>query len=277
MRVNLCVPTRGKPDHLVDFVGETIANTVLPDTRVVVGSDDDDCSFTPKSLADTDRIIWSVAPREDALGAKYNRCAKAYPADVYVMGVDDVAIATPGWDSILAEIAAEATDGIAFIYFGSEPHGEDLPSMIAVTKRVVEIAGFCPPFFPFWWNNTWVDEIAQMCARVVRAPIETRYPTEFPEPARRDVAYWARFFEATRVLRIEAAHRLMKATDDSPLRRRQIAGMQPLLLELLQIRGRRLCDEAFAALVERVQAPLDDRHRRLRAKAEDLMQTLNAA
>jgi hypothetical protein len=279
VRVNLCVPTRGKPTHLAEFVGETAGNAMLPDTRIVIGCDDDDAPlFAPPGLVDnTDQIIWSVAPREDALGAKYNRCAAAYDADLYVMGVDDVAIATPGWDRILAEIAGEAPDGIAFIYFGREPHGEDLPSMIAVTKRAIEIVGFCPPFFPFWWNNTWVDEIAQMCGRVVRAPIETRYPTEFPEPARRDVAYWARFFEATRVLREQAADRLIAASDDSNLRRRQLAELRAPLLEQLAARGACLRDEAFAAAMVRVQAPLDDRHRRLRDRADGLLHILNAA
>jgi hypothetical protein len=274
MRINLCVPTRGKPGHLADFVGETAGRAVLPDTRIVVGWDnDDDAAQVPPALPPN--VQHSFADREDALGAKYNRIAAAYDADLYVMGVDDVAIATPGWDRILAEIAGEARDGIAFIYFGREPHGEDLPSMIAVTKRAVEIAGFCPPYFPFWWNNTWVDEIAQMCGRVVRAPIETRYPTVFPEPARRDVAYWARFFEATRPFREQAAGRLIAASDDTPLRKRQLAELRAPLIAHLKARGACLLNEAFAAAMEHVHAPLDDRHRRLRARADDLLRDMS--
>lgn len=278
MRINLCTPTRGKRDSVLNFVGESISHSVLDSTRVVLGFDDD---IPEACLVISDKIAISMAKREDSLGAKYNRCADYYPADLYIMGVDDVAIATPGWDRILAETAEVFTDGIGFIYFGKEPHGEDFPSMIVVTERAVDLIGFfCPPYFPFWWNNTWIDEIAQLCGRIVDLRLTdgiiTRYPKdgEWHEPARRDIIFWAEFFDVTRPLRIETAQRIIAASDTPDWRKRQMRDWQPQLLAWLLKRNSSLRDPVYAEWVAKVKAPLDARHLRLRVNALRLLESL---
>jgi hypothetical protein len=264
MRINVCTPTRGKPDRLAEFVSESIRNSVLDTTRFVIGIDDDDTDSLSLA-ADHDKIIISVAPREDALGAKYNRCAKAYDADIYVMGLDDVAISTPGWDEKLAEAASVFPDGIGCVYFGKEPHGESLPSMQAATKRLVDLMGFfVVPHFPFWWGNTSLDEIAHMIGRVVEVDIETRYPTTFDKPQRRDILFWAKFFDDTRPWREKIAERVLRE-------------IRKPLMQAFEQRNSRLRDPRFAQAVERdlsADVPLDSRHARLRQQAEAIVSSL---
>ena len=76
MKINFCCPTRSKPDILEDFLLETVRNCRLPDTQVVVGIDADEEPLYERFFPHP-RLIKSVAPREDSLGAKFNRCAAA--------------------------------------------------------------------------------------------------------------------------------------------------------------------------------------------------------
>lgn len=235
MKINLCTPTRGKPSYLSEWVGKTLANAVLPGTRIVIGSDDDDPLLDDirAAFAGDPRVIHSTAPREDSLGAKYNRIAAACPADIYVMGIDDVAIITPGWDRELTRVASLFTDGIGFVYFGREKSGESLPSMIATTARTIEVMGFfCPPYFQFWWNNTWLDQLARLTGRLLYAPIETEYPESYP-PSRTDptIAWWSNVFDQTQSLRLRQAEKLLDACFyDAPWRKEQMRQALPGLL-----------------------------------------------
>jgi len=276
MRINVCVPTRGKPEYIQDFVWETARNATLTETRVILGMDADDHWDSKRNPNRTPtNVTLSIEPREDSLGAKYNRCARAYDADLYVMSMDDVAISTKGWDEILVRHAALFKDGIGYLYFGKEMHGERLPSMIAVTRKIVDLIGFCPEFFPFWWNNTWVDEVATLIGgygrRALGVPIETRYPQgELPEPPRRDVTFWAQFFDLTRPLRIAQAGTLIEAMDDGPTAKAILqATMRPKLRELA-VWNSNLRDPDWGDAMTKVTEPRDARHQRLmdRARAE---------
>lgn len=281
MKINVCVPTRSKNVYLGEFPVETASRAVLPGTRVVLGFDHDD-PLRPQASApifDHPRILGSVAPREDSLGEKYNRCARAYEADLYIMSMDDASISTPGWDEILAKHLGLFKDGIGYLYIGREPNGEYLPSMIAVTRRVVELVGFCPEFFPFWWNNMWVNEVATLIGgvghRIVGVPLETRYPSgPLPEPARRDVSFWAAFFDHTRAMRVDQANKLISEMDDGPTAKAVLkAIMRPRLQELALLNSR-LRDPDFAKSMVRVTEDLDPRHARLRAQATAIMDQL---
>lgn len=263
MRINLCTPTRGKPDQLREFVSETLANAVLDQTRIVIGFDGDDDTSTEAYWIGLDKVIVSVAPREDALGAKYNRCAAAYDADLYVMGLDDVAISTKGWDAKLIAASNVFHDGIGLVYFGKEPHGESLPSMMAATKRLVDLMGyFVVPYFPFWWGNTWLDEIGHMIGRIVQADdIETRYPTEFDKPQRRDILFWAEFFDRTRHMREGIADRIIKE-------------IRKPMLAAFEHRNACLRNPDFAGRIEAnlsSETPSDPRHERLKRQALELL------
>lgn len=276
MRINVCVPTRSKNAYLAEYPVETARNAVLPTTRIVLGFDQDDPMLPPptSSYASTNpRIMTSIEPREDSLGAKYNRCARAYPADLYVLSMDDVAIATKGWDEVLAKHAGIFKDGIGYLYFGKEPGGEPWPAMIAVTKGVVERIGFCPEHYPFWFNNICIHEVATMVGRIIAPPIDVRYPERLPESPRRDVAFWAEFHALTRPLRIEQAAKLMEAMDDGPTTRAMLrATLRGRLREFATMDALR--DRKFAAQMVKIADPMDARHARLKTNARALIETL---
>lgn len=275
-RIAVCIPTRGKPAYLERFLEMSASNCVLKNTQFVIAMDHDDTDAVLYRIDKTyGRTRISVADREDSLGAKYNRCTHLVPdVDLYVMGLDDVGIATKGWDAMLASAAAKAPHGVGAFHFGAEPHGEYLPSFIAWTKKVCELAdGFCPEIFPFWWNNTWNYEIAELAGIITELPlIKSAYPETFPAPARTDILYWARVFDELRPVRVGIAKRVYAAVhpDWSSRADGEPEGWVDILVEQ-EHRNSKLRDPAFCKRLERdMSLPETDlaRHVRLKARAE---------
>ena len=275
--VCLCIPTRGKPDSLGRFTARSLDQSSEPTTRFVIAIDEDD-EYKDEAIASlpkSEKIIISVRPREDSVGGKYNRCVRECGASIYLMGTDDIAIGTPGWDRILLETATLFTDGIGAIHFGVEPHGEYQPSIIAWTKGLIDVVGqFCPELFPFWWHNSWDYEIAEMAGRIVPVDIVTEYPEVFDKSQRRDIQHWAEVFDRTRPEREAAADRVLAAIDNAPWHTWLLRQARQQILDVQLQRNAPLRDPAFVAAIEQYAsspAPLDERHQRLRAKAGELV------
>lgn len=286
MSITVALATRGRPWLASVTARQIAANAVLPDTRVVIGMDDDDFGcpeFQPP------RVELSLAPREDSLGAKYNRCAAAAPADIYVIATDDCMITTSGWDAMIASVFARVLpDRMGAVYFGSMAAAgleSPLPAMQAVSREFVDRMGHLAcPHFPFWFHDTWIDEIAHMIGRVVAiADIAVAYPDQ-AEANRtrgaRDIAFWARLFDELRPQRIAVAEAIITdprfAADAS--QRAALLARLPSTATALGDRNALIRDAAYAAQLEAnvgFDAPDDPRYRRLKTKAEALLASLH--
>src|SRR5712675_1972931 len=109
MKLTCVLATRNRPQMLIDTLKETLRNTVLEDTRILVAADADDHGTLAAlhAFANEPRIVASVRDREDDLGSKFNRALEEAPADVYSHMVDYAPFTTPGFDRNLIEIAAK--------------------------------------------------------------------------------------------------------------------------------------------------------------------------
>lgn len=280
--VSLCVATRGRPDLLRASVAETCRGIEQPDTRIVLGVDMDDAPSI--AAADDirerhgDRIVVSVAAREDSLGAKYNRCHMAQEADLYVVGCDDTSIVTKGWDWHLSAAANLFEDGIGTVYFGNNLPGV-FQAGIAITSRQIAMQGyFMQPYTPFWWHDTWADEIGRMLDRVIGANVHMSALGPIGETrGAREIAFWAAFFDHMRADRIKTVNAIIDADDfrEQAYRKHHLRSQIPAYAEAFLARNRNLRDPAEAAGWERrigIDAPADERYLRLKAQAEAVMQ-----
>jgi len=269
-QIILTVPTRGRPDLVVQTVWSLLENAALATTRIVVGLDSDEpVIHLPEEFPATGRLTFITALREDSLGAKYNRCAAVFPkGDVFVLGCDDAAF-DEGWDEKILAAAQSFSDGIGTVFFGADP--QVLQPGIAITRGQVERQGyFMTDLFPFWWHDTWADEIARMTGRF--KDIGTSIKCEFTGPLKasrgcRDVEFWARLFDETRHLRWETAAKIGGIT----------AAEARELFAMFERRNSKLRDPLEAKRIEKLysfDAPDDERYRRIKAKAEKMMMEL---
>ena len=239
MTVCVCIASRGRPDELGRTIDKTLDLATAPDTHVVVALDTDDtASFFPSNCHD---IITVFGPREISLGAKYNRAAAhAYPdASMFVMGVDDAYMDVKGWDKRLLDAAALFPDGIGVVNYSPRGSMFDLPMGYALTQRWIDQVGFfCPPYFPFWWHDTWVDELAKMTGRYVWADVPWKLhgasETDGHKTQRiREVSWWAKFFDETRPMRVRKAREIIANLDNPPWLNNQLLAEIPGWCDLL--------------------------------------------
>src|SRR5579859_251294 len=219
MKIVCLIPTRGRK-VVWKTAREMMEHATLADTRIVVGLDADDrvdpVFDSTKGMRQT---ISSISEREDTLGAKLNRMWLDAPgADLYVYGHDSMPYLDHGWDEKLAAIASlfEQTPG----YIGIGPNRGTLNNFgaYAMTASFINAVGyFAPSGFPFWWVDTWVNEIAILAGvRVLVCPLQIG--DYRPQPPKtnglREVMFWATAFDRLRPERIAAARDVIFKADD---------------------------------------------------------------
>lgn len=275
MTVSLCIASRGRPELLVQAVWDALDKTERSDTKIVVALDSDDPKGSPHGMPEDPRIIISIGEREDSLGAKYNRCASIAPADLYVLWSDDIKFKEHGWDEQLFKAEQSFQDNIGVVYFGSLPNVFQ-PGM-AVTHKFMEAVGFfCPPYFPYWWHDTWIDEVGSLSGRIIHAYINVAVLQDLKGKSRgvREIEFWAKFFDETRQMRVDAALKIISQSTDHDWRKQQLKDQMSNVIKALEYRNSALRDPLHAKRLESYysfDAPADERYLRIKAQAKMIL------
>lgn len=193
----IALATRGRPDVLVDTIRATLKNVANPSTRFYVAVDDDDQETIDvlSAAEDIGDVTISVAPREDSLGAKYNRIYRLNPhADAYLAMVDYAPHITPGFDQKLLDAVQLFPDGIGVVY--GPLVCTSLPAINCISRRMCELMdGMYPEWFPYSLVDLWLDDIAQGIGRVAYAPVEIDRSRRRPTSGWRDPAFWTTYYD----------------------------------------------------------------------------------
>ena len=217
-------------------------------------------------------IAVSRKAREDTLGEKYNRALGIAPADIYVTMVDYAPILTKGFDHRIAEAAAIYPDRLVMVH----GHWANLsfPSMQAVTRQLVEAMGYIyPPYFPYWFVDHWLQDIASMIERKSFADVWVDHVTRRPQKTleMRDCAFWATFYDAAYPLRRQIAINIIDAMDDDPARKKALIRNWPVIEERSTILNDIVRGQDREIVASRGTGAPDERYARVKAKAQDLL------
>lgn len=281
--ISVLLPTRGRPDKLkrsVQSLLDTCSSTEA--IEIIVGIDEDD--EPTKSLSFDYPVRASVEPREDTLGQKIDRLFKLAKGDIFIFWTDDMWMETQGWDSIARSAEKLFPDGIMFGYM-DEPMHVGFASNPIVNRKFTELAGYMPTVFPFWWIDTWLDEIAEMIGRKVMIPIRPRSQDEENQGrgktrGLRDLVFWQTLFDSLRPVRVELAEHILKTYDQAnPWLAVQCRQKRPHLIQYFMARGERLRNPETAQVYELAMsfdAPADERYLRAKRVAEEILAQLTA-
>lgn len=211
MKLAINLATRGRRTLLMQTVMSTLENISRRDTVFMVSADADDrptidaLKLLQGMAGDRVELLVSIEPREDTVGAKWNRVLKAVPdADVYMPMCDDAPVITPRFDDKILAAASRWPDGIGVVF----NHLENLSftGIQAVTHDFAALMGYIyPEHFPYWFVDHWLSDIAELIDRIafadVRLDCVTNRNDGGPTMEKREPAFWATFYDACHLKR----------------------------------------------------------------------------
>jgi hypothetical protein len=211
--------TRGNPGKVATLFNSLRENTARKElVQLWIYVDDDDSitrvAVENKTLPDPGfPVHWHIGPRTNELGKTLDTLWHASPktSEVYVTAVDDIRFSTQGWDEIVRAAFAEFSDGVLLGF----PH--DPGNSLAVTYPVFgwrwleTLNCLYIGYFPFWYDDRWVEEIARMAGRLKK--LDITFSPQGNEKGltkrMRNLPFWARFMQLTLPDRVELATKLV--------------------------------------------------------------------
>jgi len=278
MSLSILLAARGRPELLHRTLKLTLPNIVRHDTRLTVLLDDDE--EYDEDIPDTIRVARhfeplvtvSVAPREDTLGAKYNRGLKIAPGSVYLVMVDYAPHVTRGFDQKILDAASVFQDHIGVVY--NHMANLSFPAMNAVTHGLVKRMGHLyAPLCPYWFVDHWLDDIARMIGRIAWADVQIDTSARQPQAGKtwtqeyREPAFWASFYDKLAPVRREMAQAIIDDPQfiETPQRKAILRGSYPGIEErsvMINDHVRAMADTGL---------PHDARYLRVKAQAERIL------
>jgi hypothetical protein len=88
------------------------------------------------------------------------------PADILIMGNDDMVYRTQDWDQLLIEETRKYPDQIYCMWFEDLINGQNHCAFPIVSRKWYETLGyFTPGIFNFGYNDTWIFDVAKRIGR----------------------------------------------------------------------------------------------------------------
>jgi hypothetical protein len=268
MRLVVSMPTRGRPQQLIETIKRNLACLSRPDTVLMIQADEDDTE-TIKAMARDSRVVLSIKPREDTIAAKWNR-ALVVEADVYTCLGDDDPLATLDADEKILHAASLFPDGIGAVY--GHLANASFSGVISFTKKMTDLFGYIQPeYFPYWFCDHWTDDVSRITGRIAFADVRTDQSKVGKTQEMREPGWWATWFDANYMVRRKQAAYIIEALDEPAWRKEILCSHAPLIEfrsrwinDTVRARAREL--EAWSGLTKP-----DERYMRIRQKAVDML------
>lgn len=271
MTLAIALATRNRPALLLETLAKTIPNVANADTVIHLMVDADDVltieALRPLPAALGPRVNIDVRDREDTVAEKFNRVLERH-ADVYLAMVDHTPHMTPGFDQNIIDAAALFPDGIGVVY--NHLANASFPGVNAMTRKMTDMLGyFYPPYFPYWFVDHWIDDIARLIGRISFADVVTDSSKKQITQEMREPSWWATFFDAAYMLRRRQAQGIIASPDfqEPDWRKQMLLNHAPLIESRSKWVNDSVRQNAFAFAQIAHMNKHDDRYRRIKAKA----------
>lgn len=261
-QISVLVATRGRPvflGRLLRSLEERVSCPAKVDIAIYV--DEDDAATLEFSQAHEAVLstYFHVGPRTPTMGEMIHQLQRQRPlSDIYVTTVDDTLFLTPAWDDSIREAYASVPDGIAMAYVDDLTGDSGSVSLVTLSRAWIEASGVMfTEFFPFWFDDTWLDQVALMVGRKLPLPVVAATQSQGLQnrtSRMRNLAFWDRFFYHTLEDREQAARRLIERIyrGQPEALEKQIESMQRFCQKFRR-RGSRL-DRACVHYIEMTRA-----------------------
>lgn len=277
--ISVLIPSRGRPDMLTRCIA-SLGN--YPNVEILVGLDEDDKESESLTwpAAGLGHVTFCTAPRFPTLAACINNLAQGSKGRWLFVLCDDVVIHDPEWPAKIVAAGAMLPRGFGVMHPRDGLH-PDFPSMPIISRHMYNALGYMmAPHFPFWFTDTWWDEIGYIIGQKKQLDFAIQNPEgKGKTHGMRDISFWVDFFDATRPMRVKDALKVAKLAYDT-----KDKGLQSMMAELPQ--RQRDCAKriehmknprAMSDLEVLTDAPPTERYAEVKEAAEKLFDEMRAS
>jgi hypothetical protein len=272
--ISVLLPSRRRPEKLLRCVTSLGSH---PNVEIIVGLDNDDATHPDAARALRERfgIEAIVGPRAKTLGALVNDLA-ARSAGKYLFFLgDDNVIGSPDWPARILRAADRLPRkyGVLYPRCMFHPGFATLPIISRATYRT--LGYYMAPFFPFWFIDTWWDEIGDLMGAKIEVDLDAlQIEGKGETHGLVDLAFWAEVFAATRPLRAKDAMTLARYAYGRQQAQAMLDSL-PYRLSLCAQKTAHLTTPDFIAYWERhADQPPSPRYLEAKAEAETMLRRL---
>ena len=236
--INILMLTRGRPEkvvHAIRSLDKLAGNKDKIELWVYV--DDDDIRTLDFIASEWDKSIgiqinWHVSSRPITHGAAFTELWNiSSNAGIYMVFCDDYVVNTDNWDIFVRETFFNIpSDRIAVGYLSDPlmPKG-GINFMVETAEWINQVGHFVVPYFPYWFGDTWLQQIAEMVDRKYAIPVNVWPMGGEKGKTHRlwDLPFWDHFFNALLAERVETAIGIIDrlTSDNTVAREYAIANM----------------------------------------------------
>jgi hypothetical protein len=173
IHISILVPTKNRVFNIKKLVYYALGNATRPENiEIIFYVDYDDYeSQNYISSYKNDKIFWTTTKEKVLFSDMWNYCYNASSGRYLMLCGDDVTFETNGWDIIVKNIFDKYEDKLVYVV----PYDGNANGVLGVhgflSREWVDIVGFfTPPYFSYWYADTWIDEISKKIGRFHYTP-----------------------------------------------------------------------------------------------------------
>ena len=282
MDISVLLPSRGRPEKCLRAIKSL--RPFGPHVEIVVGLDEDDptAEQVKRDVADMIGVRAVIAPRHQTLARLCNSLYEISKGKWIFIFPDDYVMVTKGWPGKLLHATEQLPNGIGVPYLRDVSHPQ-FATCPVLSRKMIEAAkaimpgGYQPPWFPYWYSDTWWDEIGDMLGVKPELDIDVHLPDGRGSTQNlRDVTFWAELFHASRPMRGQIARALVEMAfgRDIETRNKCLARFPQLGNQLFQKTQHLLTPDFAKAFEGNIDGAPSPRYAEAKAEAEKFRATM---
>lgn len=175
--ISILLPSRNRPENITRLWDSVVATA--DDTsqiEMILAIDKDDPQRAEYFNVQPDNCQILVVDRT-VLSVYWNLCQQAAKGPIFMHCGDDIIFRTPGWDTVVRDEFDRSEDKIIFVH-GDDGggNGQNFGTHGFIHQKWVDSVGyFVPPYFSSDYNDTWLNDVANMLGRRVYVDILTEH------------------------------------------------------------------------------------------------------